>query len=194
MKTFKQLKEEIQLDEIKLSTVGKIIKHSPKIVGTVVGAAAALNSAEPPKQPVKSSVTQTVKKVQNEENELDESSDRLKSKFIKFAEPKAKGQGLVGHLTGQDDKVQKANKTLALVSKIRNKMDSKRPVYETVESDLQKLQHHVTNTVPSLSNTLKMHDMVRNISKTHGVSANKLYSDIANNEAVHKDYRNAASE
>lgn len=70
------LSEEVEeLDEIKLVTVGKIIKHSPKIVSAAVGAAVAAHSTEPPKQPVKAQTTQVAKKVQKEEVELDEVLD-----------------------------------------------------------------------------------------------------------------------
>jgi hypothetical protein len=59
--------EEVEeLDEIKLATVGKIIRHSPKIASTVIGAAVAAHSAEPPKQPeqpVKTTYSQVVKKI-----------------------------------------------------------------------------------------------------------------------------------
>ena len=46
---FKEYLDEEQLDEIKLRTVGKIIKHSPKIVSAAVGAAVAMHGAEAPK-------------------------------------------------------------------------------------------------------------------------------------------------
>lgn len=69
-------KEEVEeLDEIKLATVGKIIKHSPKIASAAIGAAVAAHSVEPPKQPVKATYSQVVKKVQKEEVELDEVLD-----------------------------------------------------------------------------------------------------------------------
>lgn len=64
-----------ELDEIKLSTVGKIIKHSPKIASAAIGAAVAAHSTEAPKQPVKASFSEFTKKVQKEETELDEVLD-----------------------------------------------------------------------------------------------------------------------
>ena len=47
---FKEYLDEEQLDEIKLKTVGKIIKHSPKIVSAAIGAAVAMHGAEEPKK------------------------------------------------------------------------------------------------------------------------------------------------
>ena len=64
-----------ELDEIKLSTVGKIIKHSPKIASAAIGAAVAAHSTEAPKQPTKPSYSEFTKKVQKEETELDEVLD-----------------------------------------------------------------------------------------------------------------------
>ena len=51
-----------ELDEVKLKTLGKIIKHSPKIASAAIGAAVAAHTAEPPKKPVKEPTTQVSKK------------------------------------------------------------------------------------------------------------------------------------
>lgn len=76
----KLTKEEVEeLDEIKLSTVGKIIKHSPKIASAAIGAAVAAHSTEAPKQPAKPSYSEFTKKVQKEEyiTESHEYGDRM---------------------------------------------------------------------------------------------------------------------
>lgn len=90
-----QVAEEVEeLDEIKLATVGKIIKHSPKIASIAIGAAVAAHSAEPPKQPeqpVKTTYSQFVKKVQKEEVEV---LDELKTGTLLRYATKAKKSAL----------------------------------------------------------------------------------------------------
>ena len=56
MKTFNEYN---QLDEVKMGTIVKIVKHAPKVVSAAVGATVAMNSAEPPKQPIKPSIPKT---------------------------------------------------------------------------------------------------------------------------------------
>ena len=65
---------------------------------------------------------------------------------------------------------------------------------ESYESDKQLLDHHVTTAEPTVSNVNKMHDMVRNIAKTHGVSSNKIYDQVKNNNSAHQTFRDASSE
>jgi phosphatidate phosphatase PAH1 len=126
---------------------------------------------------------------------MDESSLKFKKKFIKLVEPTAKADAIEAQYKGNKPAQDKADRSLNLVSKVRNRMlGLHKPVYESVESDLQQLDNHVTNTMPDNKNITKMHDMIHNISKTHGVSANKLYDNIKDNSAVHQKYRDAATE
>lgn len=126
---------------------------------------------------------------------MGESSLKLKKKFIKLVEPAAKADAIEAQYKGNKPAQDKADRSLNLVSKVRNRMlGLHKPVYESVESDLQQLDNHVVNTMPDSENITKMHDMIHNISKTHGVSANKLYNDIKDNSVVHQKYRDAATE
>lgn len=177
MKTFKQLKEELSANSIiKRPRIDSADKKQKYILG-------------PNGKPKKISVAahEVIFNKQNEEIELDESNP------VKHADDvirKVRNKAAVANLKCDKPAEEKYSKRLNKAMSYRNKMIAT----ESVESDLQNLHHHVTNTVPSLSNTVKMHDMIRNISKTYGVSANKLYSDISNNETVHQKYREAASE
>jgi hypothetical protein len=86
-----QVAESIEeLDEIKLATVGKIIKHSPKIASAAIGAAVAAHSVDVPKQPVKASYSEFTKKIQKEEVEsLDELSKKTLGSYVKQASQSA---------------------------------------------------------------------------------------------------------
>ena len=55
---------------------------------------------------------------------LTEISTRLKHKFVKLAEPQAKGLGLVGTLTDNPEKVKKANATLDRIRKTKEQLDN----------------------------------------------------------------------
>ena len=126
---------------------------------------------------------------------VNESSSRLKSKFIKYAEPKAKMQGFVAHYAGDSKGEDKANRTLKLISKVRSKLYFPKPVYESTEESLkQQLLHHVTNSNPTSENVTMMHDIVHSLVKHHGASADSLYKQIQDNEVIHKKFREAASE
>lgn len=63
-------------------------------------------------------------------------------------------------------------------------------------SDLEaakfELTHHVTNTMPSTENIIKMHDWIHHIHKLGG-SVDHEYEKIANNPLVPQPYRIAAS-
>ena len=124
---------------------------------------------------------------------IEESSSRLKSKFIKFAEPKAKADAIVAQYKGNKPEQNKADKTLKLVSRIKNKLDLTKGVYESIESDHQNLDNHVTNSMPTQENITKMHDMVHKIASSGNVSHDSVYDKISGNALAHQKYRDAAS-
>lgn len=134
MKTFKEFKETEQLDELSKKTLNSYLdkndEQRAKRTTSLDTVRKRITGSNKAIDKINAKIDAERKSLQSEET-VDESSDRLKSKFIKMAEPKAKAQGAVGELTGQKDKVKKADKTLALISKVRNKMDLKKPVYES---------------------------------------------------------------
>ena len=91
-----------------------------------------------------------------------ETSALKRSQNLEF---KLKSLALGAELTGK--KPEKYSKRLTKVMDYRNKLLAT----ESYESDKQLLDHHVTTAEPTVSNVNKMHDMVRNIAKTHGVSS-----------------------
>lgn len=129
-----------------------------------------------------------------EEALLDETSSRLKTKFIRLAEPKAKAQGFVGHATGNQGEMDKADRTLKMVQKVKSKLDLHgiRESEDNLESIKQNLENHVVNTVPSSENISKMHMMIHSAYK-HGANPAELYRNIASNSAAHEKYRTASS-
>jgi hypothetical protein len=125
---------------------------------------------------------------------IEESSSRLKSKFIKLVEPKAKADAIVAQYKGNKPEQDKADKTLKLVGKIKNKLDLTKSVYESIESDYQNLDNHVTTTIPTQQNITKMHDMVHKIATNTNVSHGTIYDKISGNALAHQKYKEAASE
>lgn len=124
---------------------------------------------------------------QKEEVELDESNP---FKHIDDVIRKVRNKAAVAALKSDKPAEEKYSKRLNKVMSYRNKMLAT----ESVESDKQMLDNHVTNSEPSLSNINKMHDMVRNISKTHGISTDKLYNQVKNNSAAHEKFRDASTD
>jgi len=125
-------------------------------------------------------------RMKREETELGESNP------FKHADDvirKVRNKAVVANLKGDKLTEEKYSKRLTKVLDYRNKMLAN----ESFESDKQLLDHHVTNNEPTLSNVNKMHDMVRNISKTHGVSSDKIYNQVVDNSSAHNKYREAAS-
>lgn len=102
---------------------------------------------------------------------------------------KVRNKAAVANLKGDKPAEEKYSKRLNKVMSYRNKMLAT----ESIESAKQQLDNHVTNTEPTLSNITKMHDMVRNISKTHGVSSDKIYDQVKDNTMAHQKYRDAAT-
>ena len=78
---------------------------------------------------------------------------------------------------------------LTKVMDYRNKLLAK----ESYESDKQLLDYHVTTAEPTVSNVNKMHDMVRNIAKSHGVSSDEIYNQVKNNNSAHQTFRDAST-
>lgn len=64
-----------------------------------------------------------------------EISTRSMSKYVKLAEPNAKAQGAIGDLTNNQEKKDKADKRLKQVSKVKNKLDTIKPAYESEEEN-----------------------------------------------------------
>ena len=121
------------------------------------------------------------------EEYIDESNPfKHADKVIKLVRDKA----AVANLKGDKPKEEKYSKRLTKVMDYRNKLLAK----ESYESDKQLLDHHVTTAEPTVSNVNKMHDMVRNIAKSHGVSSNKIYDQVKNNNSAHQIFRDASTE
>lgn len=134
-----------------------------------------------------------------EEYQVDESSMRLKKKFVNLVEPKAKADAIEAQYKGNKPAQDKADKSLNLVTKVRNRMAGlHKPVYESVESDATLFQarsdllNHVTNSVPSNENITKMHDLVSKVRKLGGSSETE-YDNIKHNSVAPQKYRDAAS-
>jgi hypothetical protein len=66
---------------------------------------------------------------------ISEISTRSMSKYVKLAEPNAKAQGAIGSLTNDQEKQNKADKRLKQVSKVKNKLDTIKPAYESEEEN-----------------------------------------------------------
>jgi hypothetical protein len=64
---------------------------------------------------------------------------------------------------------------------------------ESSSADIKDLLHHVTKESPTMSNIVSMHDKIRSISKTHGISSDKLYDRVRTNPWAHEKYKEAAS-
>lgn len=193
-------REETELGESKVS-----VSHATDSVGKVLGRAGAvrflgklkpqtdkhttvekintalLNQGASPKH-----IAAVMSNLNKESIELDESNP------FKHADDvirKVRNKAVVANLKGDKPAEEKYSKRLTKVLYYRNKMLAT----ESFESDKQLLDHHVTNNEPTLSNINKMHDMVRNISKTHGVSSDKIYNQVVDNASAHNKYREAAS-
>lgn len=124
--------------------------------------------------------------------QIAEISSRLQSKWIKSAEPKATADAIEAEYLGNKQAKAKADKTLKAVSALKTKRLFPESVDE-LEAARHEVLDHVTNTVPSISNITKMHDLVRKVQKLGG-SANNEYDNIAHNITASQKYRDAASE
>ena len=134
-----------------------------------------------------------------EEYQIDEISSKVLHKYFKM-EPSVKINAIQAELDGDKKTQSKADQHLKNMSKNRNNQLFPKPkksfnlATESIESDIQRLDNHVTNTMPDNENITKMHDMIHDISKTYGISANKLYDNIKDNSIVHQKYRDAATD
>lgn len=130
-----------------------------------------------------------------EEFQIDEISSKVIHKYLKM-EPEVTGNAIKAQYYGDKEIQNKADKHLKNMARIRNNQIFPKLKFatESVESDLQQLDNHVTNTMPDSVKIKEMHDMIHNLSKNYGVSANKLYDNIKDNSAVHQKYRDAATE
>ena len=138
-----------------------------------------------------------------EEYQVDESSMRLKKKFVNLVGQKALADAIKAQHIGNKPAQDKADKSLNLVTKVRNRMagfnkPTLSPAYESVESDSTLFQarsdllNHVTNSVPSNENITKMHDLVSKVRKLGGSSETE-YDNIKHNSVAPQKYRDAAS-
>ena len=138
-----------------------------------------------------------------EEYQVDESSMKLKKKFINLVEPKAKADAIEAQHFGNKPAQDKADKTLELVTKVKNRMagfnkPTLRPAYESVESDVTLFQarsdllNHVTNSVPSNENITELHKLVDRVSKLGGSSETE-YDNIKHNSVAPQKYRDEAT-
>jgi len=133
---------------------------------------------------------------QNESIEdLDEISQRLQSKFIKAAEPKATADAIEAEYKGDKGKQDKADRTLKFVKKLELKRMFPDKCHESVnelEAKKQELLHHVSNNVANQEAINRMHEKIHEIGKLGG-DTEKEYDNIKNNECIDKGFRNAAS-
>lgn len=131
---------------------------------------------------------------QDADTDLEEgaSSELMLKHFMRDGKAKAIGNALTAKT--EKDK-EKAEKSLSLIKSLQNKRDLLKLTTESV-SDLEaakfELTHHVTNTIPSSKNIIKMHDWIHHIHKLGG-SSDHEYEKIANNPLVPQPYRTAAS-
>jgi len=102
---------------------------------------------------------------------------------------KLKSNALKANLKGDKPEEEKYSRRLNRVMAYRNKLLAT----ESYESDKQLLDHHVTTAEPTVSNVNKMHDMVRNIAKSHGVSSDEIYNQVKNNNSAHQTFRDAST-
>lgn len=64
---------------------------------------------------------------------------------------------------------------------------------ESASEEIKDLMHHVQHKEPTMSNVVAMHDKIRSISKTHGISSSKLYDRVKSSPTSHSKYKEASS-